>query len=429
MNTNEMFEQFVQEDIRENHGLIINSLKEIRCIMSNPAEHKCFTEGYLDNLLFFATHQSEFYKKYQNYKSIKDFPILTKAQLRENYDSIMVDLFKGKSNNCIRRTSGSTGTPFELVWDHRKHSRFVATMKYYAEICGCASHERIVCLIVKNALAKTPLEKQKKDNVFTLQLTYLDDDSISDIFKQLEGLNPKAIIGYSSIFDAFANYIYDGKANGFSIHPSVIFSEAGELTDRTKKILNDYFGCHSFSRYGNEESGILAQEDGTGNGFRVNSGSLYFEILKLDSDEDASDGEVGRVVVTDLFNYAFPLIRYDIGDLAAIRTLSDGKQYITNLVGRKEDVLYTTDGKIVVQELIKCFLKKYMDIKQFQIIQEDETHYHWLLNTNNKSYEDEITNKSKEILGQDAVVSIEYVNSIPCMRTGKYKIVICKLKR
>lgn len=38
--------------------------------------------------------------------------------------------------------------------------------------------------------------------------------------------------------------------------------------------------------------------------------------LKMDSDEPAEDGELGRIVITDLYNYAFPILRYDNGDTA-----------------------------------------------------------------------------------------------------------------
>lgn len=36
----------------------------------------------------------------------------------------------------------------------------------------------------------------------------------------------------------------------------------------------------------------------------------------MDSDEPAEPGELGRIVITDLFNYAFPILRYDNGDTA-----------------------------------------------------------------------------------------------------------------
>lgn len=41
-------------------------------------------------------------------------------------------------------------------------------------------------------------------------------------------------------------------------------------------------------------------------GYRIDTETYYYEILKMDSDEPAEPGELGRIVITDLFNYAFP---------------------------------------------------------------------------------------------------------------------------
>jgi phenylacetate-CoA ligase len=44
---------------------------------------------------------------------------------------------------------------------------------------------------------------------------------------------------------------------------------------------------------------------------------IYAEILD-DADRPCAPGEVGRVVVSTLHNYAMPLFRYDLGDLAEV---------------------------------------------------------------------------------------------------------------
>ena len=52
--------------------------------------------------------------------------------------------------------------------------------------------------------------------------------------------------------------------------------------------------------------------------FIINNASYHIKFLKLDSDENADIGELSRIVVTDLFNYATPMIRHDTGDLAIV---------------------------------------------------------------------------------------------------------------
>jgi phenylacetate-CoA ligase len=42
-----------------------------------------------------------------------------------------------------------------------------------------------------------------------------------------------------------------------------------------------------------------------------------------DSDEPAFDGEPGRIVVSDLFNHALPLIRYNPGKIRRLKETAE----------------------------------------------------------------------------------------------------------
>jgi len=421
--------EFKESDLSINRGLIVNQYGEIQKIMSNPNNYKEFVSGYLTNLLTFVSRNSEFYKKYENYKTLQDFPIVDKEILKQNWNDVLVPAFIGRTDNKEKHTSGSTGTPFQVIWDHRKHCRMISDIKFWAQLGGCESHECVVCLVVEKKKHYIPMERQIKDNVFTINCGYFDEDSISGILEETASHNPKLIIGYSSMWDAIANYIYEGKAAPCTIHPSSIMAEAEGLKERTRKIISDYFGCPVYSRYGNEECGTLAQEDESGNGHLVNTASYYFEILKMDKDEPANEGEIGRVVITDLFNYAFPIIRYENGDLAVKKTLPDGKVYLTDVVGRKVDMLYTTDGKMVNWLRSLIFLKDFNDIKQFQVIQESYTEFTWVLNTDNHGYEEMITKEAKDVFGEDSVHTFRYVDEIPKLASGKTQMTICKINK
>ena len=44
---------------------------------------------------------------------------------------------------------------------------------------------------------------------------------------------------------------------------------------------------------------------------------LFFEVVDMKGDK-VSYGQEGRILVTSLFNKAFPVIRYEIGDIGII---------------------------------------------------------------------------------------------------------------
>ena len=59
------------------------------------------------------------------------------------------------------------------------------------------------------------------------------------------------------------------------------------------------------------------------------------------------EGELARIVVTDLFNYAMPLIRYDTGDLAVVEKHEKYGKVITSIEGRRTDFIYNTSGDVL----------------------------------------------------------------------------------
>jgi phenylacetate-CoA ligase len=76
---------------------------------------------------------------------------------------------------------------------------------------------------------------------------------------------------------------------------------------------------------------------------------VLVEILN-DDGQPCAPGEVGRVVVTDLHNFATPLVRYEIGDYAeageACRC-GRGLPTLRRIVGRRRGMLRYPDGRTV----------------------------------------------------------------------------------
>lgn len=90
-------------------------------------------------------------------------------------------------------------------------------------------------------------------------------------------------------------------------------------------------------------------------------------------------------------------------------------------------MLYTTDGKPVNYFYIISLLEPYQDIKQFQLIQQDYTHFKWILNTENHSYEEMIVEYSKNLFGKNSEWKFEYVTELPKLKSGKRKMTVCNI--
>src|SRR6185436_9202776 len=99
--------------------------------------------------------------------------------------------------------------------------------------------------------------------------------------------------------------------------------------------------------YGVTETGYIAFECPAGGGYHVCSESVLVELLD-DDGNDVPEGEPGRVVLTSFYNFAMPLIRYAVGDLAVAahgpcpcgRTLPR----LATILGRQRNIFTFPDG-------------------------------------------------------------------------------------
>jgi phenylacetate-CoA ligase len=147
----------------------------------------------------------------------------------------------------------------------------------------------------------------------------------------------------------------------------------------------------------------------------------------MDSDEQAEPGQTGRIVITDLFNYGMPLIRYDTGDIGAISQDSRkaGNMYLAKIEGRKIDMLYDTKGNLVSSYLVYKNMWQYTEIIQYQLIQEGRKDYTFKINTDKRfTKEEKLIKEFKAYLGNDAIFTIEYVSEIPLLSSGKRKMIV-----
>lgn len=418
---------FVADDEKHNLGRLVNSCDELRYFITHPMANKIVAKHNENSILTYATIFSPYYKQYAQFTHLQDFPVVTKATLKEHWDEIAVQNFHN-TPLCIKFTSGSTGTPFKMVLDQYKHARWIAGNKVFRELVGVRSHEKTLFISETIKDDKISHDRMERDNVFYIRVPYLDDVALKNIISSLMNDDYKSMTAMASIYDRIARLISSGDVPQWEGNLLSLFSVSEPLKEKTRKIISEYFNCPIYVFYANEENGVLGVEDGSGYGLRANDVDFKLEVLKLHSDEPATDGEIGRLVITDYYNKAFPIIRYENGDLVSVKLLDDGRLYITEVVGRLVDALYATDGRMVNYFDGISFMEEFQDIIQFQLIQNDYHHFKWVLNTKNHNYEDLIQETSKKLFGVDSIYEFEYVDAIPKLRSGKTRMTICNIK-
>jgi phenylacetate-CoA ligase len=92
----------------------------------------------------------------------------------------------------------------------------------------------------------------------------------------------------------------------------------GELVEpRVREECLEIWGLNIVDIYSSQEVGYLALQCPDYIQYHVQSENVLVEVLD-DANQPCEPGQIGRLVVTSLHNFALPLLRYEIGDYAEV---------------------------------------------------------------------------------------------------------------
>ncbi|MDR7871382.1 MAG: hypothetical protein RIN55_11000 [Tissierellaceae bacterium] len=434
-----MFRQW----IREQGFCIADKLKksrvskhysDIKKIIENPELAESLNKKRLQLILNNAVSNTEFYEKYKGFCSLQDFPVVDKNILRSNYNSIKSKDFK-EEELWKMTTSGSTGSPFTIYQPIEKHYRVQAELIYFSQWADYkVGTKHMFAHVVASQNRKSKLKLWMQNEVdFDVS-----DQSDRALEKQcnilMKDKKIKIIIGYASAVYSLAEFAIKKGYNPSLFGLEGIITASEPLYDDMRKTIIEAFGCKVLQRYSNMENGVLGHECVEHKEFHINRASYIVELLSLESDLPVDEGEIGRIVVTDLFNTAMPMIRYDTGDIGIMQNESKCNiktPVLTRLDGRRVDNIYNTRGEMISPHAITNGFWKYSNVlKQFQFIQEDINRYKIILNVmDNFNHESIILSTIKSIVGDNSIVEVEYRNEIPVLNSGKRKYIVCNYKK
>ena len=390
------------------------------------AEHQ---KTALQMLLQHAIDTTKFYEKIQSNR-LSDFPIIDKNIIKNQQDDFMSNKYD-RTKLFTMTTSGSTGMPFTCYQNIEKKRRVNAEVIYYSEKAGYSVGKKIIYLRAVTKENYKPKLYQWIQNETLLDICDLNDKRIEKLLRKIDRASRgnSVILSYGSTLEAIKDYFRRKVITGLRINNVLgVISGADMLFDDTRDAISSVCQCHCFSRYSNQENGIIGQDDTENNVFILNEADYLVEILQMDKDIPAGEGEVGRIIITDLYNYAMPMIRYDTGDIGSITFIERGgvfKKAITNFGGRKVDMIFDCYGDLLSPHKISNNLWSFSEIQQYQFIQESKINYTLKINTQNRFVrQKEIEVLLEKLLGDKAVIKIEEVEEIPVLASGKRKYII-----
>ncbi|MEP7172013.1 MAG: hypothetical protein ABI705_00855 [Aestuariivirga sp.] len=171
-----------------------------------------------------------------------------------------------------------------------------------------------------------------------------------DIFlpaaEQLRLLAQEAPVYVNTLPSNILRLAVEARRSGMAPQIPFIVSVAEFLPAEVIDIAREIFGSRIINAFSSAEGGIIAIECPESGHLHIQAEQVLAEIVREDGSV-CETGEVGELVVTPLYSYATPLLRYRSGDYVEKGPrCSCGRSLptISRILGRKEHMFHFPDG-------------------------------------------------------------------------------------
>jgi phenylacetate-CoA ligase len=362
-------------------------------------------------------------------------PTLGKSDIRAHGQTMLSERFGGRSLHT-KKTSGSTGVPLQVRLDDVGMCWKRACTLRSDEWSGWSRGQRVAKVWGNPEYRRHGLKGRLRNLLFDraihLDTLRMDDAALRRFAGQLHRTRPDLIFGHAHSVFLLADFL---KTQNLPMHrPRGIITTAMVLHDWERQRIEAAFGVSVTNRYGCEEVSLIACECDRHRGLHVNADGVIVEVIK--DGRPAPTGIPGAIVVTDLANFAMPLIRYQVGDVGV---LSDrqcpcgrGMPILESLEGREADYVVTAAGELISGiSLTENFAVLVPGVAQIQIVQEEVRRFVFRIVRAadfTAASEHKIAALVVERFGHGTDHRCEFVERIPQEPSGKYRFCISHVR-
>ncbi len=218
--------------------------------------------------------------------------------------------------------------------------------------------------------------------------------------------------------------VEEAHANDIHLHVDSFLIRGGAVSDLLRSDLRETFGGGILEFYSSKECGAIAQRCPQGHGYHVNAETVLLEVVDAQG-QPVAPGQPGRAVITPFASTAFPLIRYDQGDIVVAGTECEcgrGLPVIASISGREANFFHHPDGRKLDRGLTQeC--RELIGAGQVQIAQVGPTNFEVRYTPRNWGVprdEAKFAQKFREVLFEDSSVTLVEMREIPLSPAGKF---------
>lgn len=390
-------------------------------------ELRAFQEQRLQALVSYAAKEVPFYQEWfaksdlapeaiRSLDDLKRLPIVNKAIMRGKGIGVFAAAGFPQKKRMYSRSSGSTGEPFSYCESKQSYSVNMAAKLRTWYGAGYRLGDRYMKIANGTRQGKLKTLQDRINHCAFVSFYSINDDTLKAVLDRIEQFQPKFIRSYPIPLFLLAQYRNTHEGYGFS--PSHVMTTGSTLPETYREEIERAFGCDVIDSY-SCEGAPNTYETPQHDGYQVCG---YYGIIEvLDNQDQPVANGIGRVVSTDLWNYAHPFLRYDTMDLVEVR---NGK--IIRIIGRSSDILTCDNGMVfTVHNFSHFFLHDINSVEAYQIVRHGDNSITFRLQVNkqfNGDAERHVVDFWQQRLG--VPVNIEIVDEIPLMNNNKRLIIV-----
>jgi phenylacetate-CoA ligase len=316
---------------------------------------------------------------------LERFPVITKRDLSDPLETVLSRGYEPKS--LVRsQTAGSTGRPLIFYVDHNERfKRRYVGIRNNLNITGCRPEDTHVLLShyepVKPGEGYHVYKTKMLNRLFlnvphrVIQISPYED--MERRARILETLQPDVV--QASVWDLYSLAQCVRRSAPKSIlRPRLSIFGMGWMPDYMLEEIQEILHTETRGVYGSREFGDFAAQCE----FEKYHYSIDAVVVEcVDSQgRPVPPGRVGRLLITDLYNYATPFIRYEIGDMAVLAPLASQCEcgcklpMIERLEGRIADLVVKANGEKIVPSFFWNEWRQEAGLEEAQLVQVDMDH-------------------------------------------------------
>jgi phenylacetate-CoA ligase len=345
-------------------------------------EMQAYRDDKLRRLISHCYQNVEYYKDVMDREKLKPddirsaadlvkLPLLTKDKIRTCRDGLIASNVKQMSIYWAK-TGGTTGEPMRICRNGDGSA--------WADMCyerglrwgGLGLDTPRIKLsggslgIDKNSLMERVGARIRGD--LFLPAFELRADTAPTFFSEIRRSKCRFLIGYASAIYRLARLAEEMDQ---TLQFDAVFPTAELLLPEWEETIRRVFTRHVLPYYGSGEVGSLGYSRPDCGGYFIPEEHVVIEVLQKDGSMQLSGD--GAFAITDLDNYAMPIIRYVNGDAGKVSDSSDSSlpfSRIERLDGRYNSFLLTDSGDLISGVIGTHIFRHVPSVRTYRIIQE-----------------------------------------------------------